>query len=271
MIKNICHIRCNRNYWETFNVFNHWKRMKSFSVYSQFNEYWSELLNIPHMEFRKLVRDLVINQIKTVGHFDVILEDNESCYQYFKNNSHEVILFQQDDDDIFISPFSKVITPGLTFFNYSWIDPTCMRRPCQYRGHKNHVHKKYLKIGKIKSVQSNHTILNNKNNLINLDAYNIWNLDHTKYDYIGSKLRILSRENHSKYINFTNTTHTLQFYHLFSHSTWKKYVRDRHRTQELTDTQFIDIVRTYIKELNDINIANIPLLAEFKSLYKELL
>ena len=68
------------------------------------------------MEFRKLIRDLVINQIKTVGCFDIILEDNESCYEYFKNNSHEVILFQQDDDDVFIKPFENNIPIGFNVF-----------------------------------------------------------------------------------------------------------------------------------------------------------
>jgi len=270
-MKRICHIRCNKEYWKQFNVFAHWESMKSFPVYIQFHKHWNTLLNIPHMEFRKLIRDLVLVQIKKVNYFDLILEDNESCYEYFKNNSPEVILFQQDDDDIFISPFSKVITPGLTFFNYSWIDPICMRRHRQYRGHKNHVYKRYIKSGKIKSVQSNHTIINNKDNIINFNKINISNLDHSQIDKIGNNLRILSRENHKKYINFSNSSHTLQFYHLCSHSGWKKYVRDKHNTQQLTETQFIDIVRTYIKELNDINIANIPLLAEFKSLYKELL
>ena len=61
--------------------------MKSFSVYKQFNEHWNNLLTIPHMEFRKLIRELVINQIKKTEYFDILLEDNESCYEYFKNNS----------------------------------------------------------------------------------------------------------------------------------------------------------------------------------------
>ena len=122
MIK-ICHLRGNKNYWESFNVFNHWKKLLSYSIYQQFNIYWNNLLNIPHMEFRKLIRELVINQIKKTEYFDIILEDNESCYEYFKNNSHEVILFQQDDDDVFIKPFENNIPIGFNVFPYSVIDP----------------------------------------------------------------------------------------------------------------------------------------------------
>ena len=235
------------------------------------------------MEFRKLIRDLVLNQIKSTNCFDIILEDNEAYHDYFKKNSNEVILFQQDDDDIFMSSFPVDINDGITIFNYNWIDPLCMRRPKQYRFSKNHVYKRYINIGKIESVQTNHTILNNRNCLINFNpdekVLNTINpgplrgrchFDHTQYEKLGNTLRIFSRENHKNYINFSNTSYTVQFYHLCSHSTWKKYVRDRNNTQNLTKTQFLKIVQSYITELNNLNLKNIPLLSEFKLLYSKL-
>ena len=147
-----------------------------------------------------------------------------------------------------------------------------MRRPEQYRiPHPNHVYKKYSKTGKVKSVQSNHTIVNNKDNVIDFNKFNIFNLDHSYYDKIGNNLRISGRENHKKYINFSNNSHTLQFYHLCSHSVWKKYVKINNNTKELTETKFLEIIHMYIKELDKINLVNIPLLSEYKALYKELI
>jgi len=262
-MKKVCHIRCNKEYWKNFNVFEDWKRIKSFPVYSQFNNYWNKLLKISHMSFRKQVRDLVISQIKKTNYFDVILEDNETCYNYLKNNSHEVILFQQDDDDIFIKPFSQKPLPGITYFNYQWIDVLCMRRSTPY-GSKNLPKKRYLNNGIINSTQTNQAVINNKNNKINIS--DIHNLQHTHYDKIGNNL---PKEN----INFTDENNTLQFYHLCSHSAWKQYVKDN--INEFTEEQFLKLVELYIVEFKKIklpeNYSTIPLIKEFKKLYKSLL
>ena len=283
MIK-ICHLRGNKNYWGSFNVFNHWKKLLSYSIYQQFNIYWNNLLNIPHMEFRKLIRELVINQIKKTEYFDIILEDNESCYEYFKNNSHEVILFQQDDDDVFIKPFENNIPIGFNVFPYSVIDPR--QYIIQYNNSrtynelsnrkKNHnietytqnnplYYYKHASDDKIKGIQSNHAVINNKNNVINFDKFKIWDIGHSSYSKV-------IREN-VNLLNKLDKKYTCQFYHLFSHSTWRgneENNKEKTNKDNLSQDKFLTIVDSYINNLNTLDIS-IPLLIDFKKLYSELL
>ena len=254
MLKKICHIRGNKNYWETFNVFDHWKTNRLFPLFEQFNNYWNNLLNIPHMRFRKLIRDLVINHIRNVNCFDEILEDNKSCHDYFNNNSHEVILFQQDDDDIFLE-LPKTI-PGLNIFEYSHIDVNTLRRSVQYNKRKN------FKNNKLRKIQSNHVIINNENLVIDFNLYKLWDAGHTIYDNI-----IPSCNNN--YIHFDTSNFSIHFYHLFSVSALYSFFK-KNDYDILCPKEFIKLTNNYINRLNTFS-TNAPLIRDFKQLYNKLL
>ena len=83
-MRRICHIRCNDRYWEELNIYSRYTRIKKqYNYYKKIIELWDINLKIKYLTFRKQIRDIIINHISNTNCFDVILESNQHCMQYF--------------------------------------------------------------------------------------------------------------------------------------------------------------------------------------------
>lgn len=276
-MRKVCHIRCNDKYWEGLNVYPLFSKPKhQYKYYLEITKLWDENLKIKYLPFRKRIRDLVLNRISNIGCFDIILESNQHCEEYLnKNSSSNILFFQQDDDDIFLSlPKTDELTDGLNIFNYSFLDPIGGRRKPGYRnrvfGFKNPMNK----------IQSNHCLIFNRNNNIDLKKYEIHIADHSRYTEIleplrlerklGASGRLLSEIPYS-YKIFEYPI-SIQFYHLHSISLWKHQYK--FSNTNYTDVNyFIKYVKKYIKETEQLYLQNknIPLFEEINNLYQILL
>jgi|2_EtaG_2_1085320.scaffolds.fasta_scaffold40238_2 hypothetical protein len=258
----ICHIRCNENYWEDFNVYKSWTTSTEFSFYKQITDYWDKGLNIKYLEFRKNIRDVVLQQIHNSNTFDIIIENNQQCRKYFtKNNSENIVFYQQDDDDIFLDlpPLSEM-SSELNIYRYCSIDPISGRRGQGYRT-RNILNKHNKK--EINSIQSNHCIIYNKKNGIDINKYSLYNAGHTQYDTI--------KHNHTYSIN--NYIISIQFYHLHSYSLWKNIFKKINNEPAMTFNDFMKKAENYIQQIKTIYLENlgIPLIKDFYNLYNKLL
>ena len=170
-MRKICHIRCNNNYWQKLDLSNlspRWEKNKNqFSYYTQILNLWDKNLKIKHLPFRKQIRDLILDRISNIGYFDIILESNQHCEEYFnKHTSSDILFYQQDDDDIFLClPKLDELSDGINIFNYSFIDPVGGRRK---KGYKTRV---FGFDKPTRTIQSNHSLIYNKNNYIDIINY----------------------------------------------------------------------------------------------------
>lgn len=258
----ICHIRCNREYWNDLNVFSRLKKNKFYPYYSNIVKLWNETLKIDYLTFRKLIRDIIINKIKEKKYFDLILEDNQSCENWLTTNSSDNILFyQQDDDDIFLGlPANTKLADGINIFNYSFVDPIGGRRS---RGYSNRQFDLYGATGTTRTVQSNHSLIVN-NYGINLFKHEIWDQDHTYYNKLI--------ELHG--CNIFNFSISIQIYHLHSISLWKS-LHKKPLNDLIIDSpnKFLLFVENYINSFQEAlnKYQNIPSLKEIYLLYKNLI
>ena len=266
-MKKICHIRCNNNYWQQLGfsesyirslMLPHGKKIKNqYNYYTQIIDLWEKNLKIKHLSFRKQIRDLILNHIVNTGYFDIILESNQHCEEYFNNHtSRDILFYQQDDDDIFLRlPELDELCDGINIFNYSFIDPTASRRKKGYKCRSFGFDKPTNRI------QSNHSLIYNKNNYIDIINHKLYEADHTYYDKM-----IQTYES-----TIFDYPISIQLYHLHSISVWKQHFKRRKRDYTKKDI-FIDHVSSYIKELDLIyNVDNnIPLLNDINNLYKQL-
>ena len=173
-MKKICHIRCNDKYWEELNVYSRYTRIKKqYNYYKRIIELWDINLKIKYLSFRKQIRDIMLNHISNIGCFDIILESDQHCRQYFENNSSEnIIFYQQDDDDIFLFlPELHDLQQGINIFQYSFIDPIGGRRKKGYKNRQYSFHWHKVTDGCVKNIQSNHCLIYNKNNEIDINEH----------------------------------------------------------------------------------------------------
>ena len=258
-MRKICHIRCNDKYWEKLNIYSRYAKIKKqYNYYEKIIELWDKSLKIKHLNFRKKIRDIIIDHISITGCFDIILESNQCCEQYFKNNSSEnVIFYQQDDDDIFLFlPKSQDLYPGINIFQYSFIDPIGGRRKKGYKTRDFDLN------GLTNKLQSNHCVIYNNNKGIDINKHLLYEADHTYYDEL-----LATNKNH-----IYSYPISIQLYHLHSISVWKhqfKFSQYNYCEENL----FLQFVSNYIKELQTLYINNktIPLLNDINNMYKQLL
>jgi len=259
-MRNICHIRCNDKYWEELNIYSRYTRIKKqYNYYKKIIELWDINLKIKYLTFRKQIRDIIINHISNTNCFDIILESNQHCTQYFANNTdNNLIFYQQDDDDIFLElPELHDLQPGVNIFQYSFIDPIGGRRKKGYKKRNFDIN------GHMTRVQSNHCIVYNTKNEIDINKHSLYNADHTYYDKLI--------ENNNYYIN-NKYPISIQLYHLHSISVWKhqfKFSNCDYTEEEM----FLPFVSSYIKEIDDLYVENktVPLLKDINNMYKQLL
>ena len=276
-MKKICHIRCNDKYWEGLNVYPLFSKPKhQYNYYLNIIKLWDDNLKIKYLPFRKRIRDLVLDRIFNMECFDVVLESNQHCEKYLnENSSSNVLFFQQDDDDIFLKlPEVTELTEGINIFNYSFLDPVGGRRKPGYRnrvfGFKNPMNK----------IQSNHSLIFNKNNNIDLQEHKIYKADHSIYTEILEPLRIQRKLGAAGKLNseipynykIIEYPISIQFYHLHSISLWKHQFKFSN-TNYTEESQFIKYVERYIKETEDLYLQykDIPLFEEINNLYRILL
>jgi hypothetical protein len=262
-MRKICHIRCNNNYWQKLDLSNlspRWEKNKNqFSYYTQILNLWDKNLKIKHLPFRKQIRDLILDRISNIGYFDIILESNQHCEEYFnKHTSSDILFYQQDDDDIFLClPKLDELSDGINIFNYSFIDPVGGRRK---KGYKTRV---FGFDKPTRTIQSNHSLIYNKNNYIDIINHKLYKAGHTYYDKLAQMYK-------STIFDYPIS---IQFYHLHSISLWKHHFRKCKRNYTEKGI-FIDYVSNYIKELDllcNTNNKDIPLINDINNLYKQLL
>jgi len=261
-MRKICHIRCNNYYWRELDLSGHytnWTKAKSqFKYYTQIINLWDKNLKIKYLPFRKQIRDLILDSISNIGCFDIILESNQHCEEYFnKHTSSDILFYQQDDDDIFLClPTLDELSDGINIFNYSFIDPVAGRRK---KGYKQ---RPFGFDQSTNRIQSNHSLIYNKNNYIDIINHKLYEAGHTYYDKLVQTYK-------STIFDYPIS---IQFYHLHSISVWKQHFI-RCKLNYTEKDIFIDYVSNYIKELDIIYNANnnIPLLNDINSLYKQLI
>lgn len=263
-MRKICHIRCNDKYWEKLNVYSDWKKAKKRYIYfTKIIELWNKHLKIDYLSFRKQIRDLVINYITNKNIFDILLHNNQDCEKYFRdNNSENTILYQQDDDDIFLDlPPINELEDGVNIFSYSFIDPIGGRRK---KGYKN---RQFGLNEPVKRVQSNHSIIFNKTKTINVLKHELYKADHTYYD------KLINNYNYKIF----NYPISIQVYHLHSLSLWKNQYHnflhvDNCKYNFTESSKFLNKTESFITEINNmyINNKNIPILKEMVGLYNKL-
>ena len=285
-MKKICHIRCNDKYWEQKNIYAEWTEKawylpntdfyyelknakfnntfdpfistcylneKTLRHYLKILKLWDKTLKIKHLDFRKQIRDIIINDIVKRNVFDIILESNQQCKQYFeKNSSADTIFYQQDDDDIFLF-LPEELQPELNIFVYSCIDPIGGRRKPGFRTRAD-----------LKKIQSNHCIIYNTNSdIITNSEHKLYEADHTFYDYLKQHYNY-----HEKLDTFS-----IQLYHLHSISVWKHMLKFSEKKYTKEDI-FLDCVKEYIIKLEEIYIEHnkdVPQLEPLLTLYKKLI
>jgi|10_taG_2_1085330.scaffolds.fasta_scaffold06485_4 hypothetical protein len=243
-MEKICHIRGNKNYWENLNIYPRFKRKKHlYECMCTIIKIWDETLNIPYLEFRKKIRDIVIENIKTSNYFDTIIENNQECKEYFYNSTEKNILFyQQDDDDLFIKNNRKLYYNGVNTFQYSCIDPLGSRRKPGF-----HIHKDIRNNNGKTRIQSNQCLFVTDETLHkDLMDLNIWEADHTEYDTLTGK--------HGYF--FYRHPISLQIYHLHSISLWKSLSAMGTKEHVASVDFFTKYVHAYITEIE--NIINVP-------------
>ena len=237
-MKKICHIRCNKNYWEQSNVYS-WLRGHHYGFLCTIIKVWNNNLNIPYLQFRKKIRDIIITDIERAKYFTVILQDNEECKKYFYTNKNKnILLYQQDDDDLFFKEsIPEELTDGIKVFQYACIDPLGARRKQGFN-----IHKKVRLVSHLTRIQSNQSlILTNERTYEDLKKRNIWDADHTEYDSLTPDY------------GYTFYEHpiSLQIYHLHSISLWKSLLNNN-QTQYKDPEEFKKYVYRYIIELERI-------------------
>jgi len=242
-MEKICHIRGNKDYWNCLDVYPRFKSKKKFyRFFLAVKESWDEALNIPYLEFRKKIRDIVIRHMQEANYFTTILQDNQECKRYFSNNTKKNILFyQQDDDDLFLGLRYKKLYNGVNVFQYSCIDPLGIRRKKGF-----HIHKNLRVVNNRTRIQSNQCLFIPDEilhkDIINL---NIWDSDHTDYDALTSK--------HGYF--FYKHPISLQIYHLHSISLWKSLFNNGQT--EYTNTNILkNYVFQYVEQLEEGIINN---------------
>lgn len=245
----VCHIRGDREYWLNTKPPLFFTQSHKEDIFYYILDMWNSNLKIDYFSFRYEIRKIVISYLTNM--FDIILYDNEQCKKFFSTNKN-IILYQQDDDDIIYEiPTTK---PGLNVFFYSHIDCVNMRRSS-----KNTTRSSFYKNNKLRTIQSNHVIIDNTNKHIDLKEKKIWDKDHTYYD------RLI--KNKDLPIHFIDQAVTTQFYHLTSLSGLYNMINNK---KELNKNNFKDYTASYIHNLSYINKKH-QLINNFKTLYSNLL
>ena len=114
-MKRICHIRSEKDYFLKKNYKKDFSSNEIFSDWEDevdlFLSIWDSEFRINYMEFRRLIRNITISYIRKSNNFDLIFEDNCAFHEYLNrvSQTNNIIVFQQDDDDIFLNiPFKKL-------------------------------------------------------------------------------------------------------------------------------------------------------------------
>ena len=248
-METVCHVRGEENYWLKNNPPFFFTSSQKEDVFYTILDIWNKNLKINYFTFRQKIRNIVISYL--TGMFDVVLVDNKQCIEFFSTNKR-VLLYQQDDDDIVYK--IPTTNPGLNVFFYSHIDCINMRR-----GSKSKTRSSFYKNNKLRSIQSNHTFINNTNNDFDFREKKIWEKDHTFYDTLI--------ENNSIPVHFTEQVITTQFYHLTSLSGLYNMI---HNKKSLNVYNFKDFTTNYIKNLHYINNVH-QLVDSFKKIYNSLI
>lgn len=117
----ICHIRGKENYWEQ--VFDHIK-YPDFTyrdcIYLLYRK-----LNIDYFDYRKKIRDIIINDIHENSTFDVICYNDTELYELCQqiNDNTNITYYAQDDDDIFLGPIERNQENGLHISKNTFLYP----------------------------------------------------------------------------------------------------------------------------------------------------
>jgi len=260
----VCHLRGQAEYWKKnslrgfFNKDNEINYNSNHILFlNKVITYWDRNLNISYFRFRKLIRDIVIKNIKSFNYFDYILYNNDECKDFLKNNLNNIVFYQQDDDDI-ITSLPQHLVPGINIFKFAQLSPKPygkflqkfkydLREEYYVRPHySRYLHRRH-------GLDTNHIIINNSNNTIDLIKEKIWQKSHIWYDRTFFK--------HNIPIFFQKDSFSLHIIHLSSMTSW----RNGEKRQLLTEEFFIKCVTAYIKRLQFLYHKNIIPLEMYQS------
>lgn len=248
----VCHLRGEANYWEKpLNVNRFFNEKKSHGlVFSNDHtlfvhkviNFWDKNLKIPYFEFRKNIRDIIINNIKSFNFFDKILYNNDECEEFILNNSNNITFYQQDDDDIITSSPCN-LQPGINIFKFAQVCPKKfgkftqkfkydLRQEYYIRPHYSNFY------NRLYGIDTNHVILDNSTNLFDFKKQKIWNKSHIWYDVL-LKLNIP--------ITYHDINFSLHVINLSSMTSWK----NGEKKENLTEKKFIKCTETYINSLEN--------------------
>ena len=107
----ICHIRGQENYWEQgLDRIKYPDFTYRDCIYLLYRK-----LNIDYFDYRKKIRDIIINDIREKSTFDVICYNDTELYELCQqiNDNTNITYYAQDDDDIFLSPIERNQENGL--------------------------------------------------------------------------------------------------------------------------------------------------------------
>ena len=266
-MKRICHIRSEKDYFLKKNYKKDFSSNEIFSEWENevdlFLNIWNSEFCINYMEFRKLIRNTVINYIKKSNNFDLIFENNSDFHEYLNNTSQtsNIILYQQDDDDIFLNiPFNQLQT-GVNrfmftrFYYNNFLTRGFLTKTLNTRKNKFYLH------------SNNYVICTQVKNL-NFNNYGVIN-NLTKSEWYMSHIRTTEMVNNYNLpvINHFNDIIALYVDHISSISNIKKIFNkstDVNTCKQNLRT-LVETTKTVISKLSyNMSIPIVPYGKEFK-------
>ena len=117
MIK-ICHLRGDKNYWNITDPTDHPNSDWRAAHHHKFHIFkiWEKIRNFNFLDYRKKIRDVVIQSIIDSNEYDIICYNDEEFKQTLsKINDNDIIgIHCQDDDDLYLgSTLSDTLEKGI--------------------------------------------------------------------------------------------------------------------------------------------------------------
>jgi len=114
----ICHLRGDKNYWKQTASDGHRCKAWSSAISRKFHVFktWEKIRNFNFLDYRKKIRDVVIQSIIDSNEYDIICYNDEEFKQTLSEiNDNDIIgIHSQDDDDIYLgSILSDTLKKGI--------------------------------------------------------------------------------------------------------------------------------------------------------------